>query len=270
MVEPSDDWDPAPPNDCRLTARCFRECFGFKIEPPYDYEPYRRENSVIDTFFERRRDDASGGEDGDRIAQVRSRPVFSLHVGRMRGATLFDITRPPQAVVWLLLGAEQHDERHKGRGDAYDLFARQERDGVLFPRPVDYQLVELSRRQLDTSGFGEGARRDAENLIRTATQNGRAEQTLAGIPARAALIETDETMTILVVAISNAEVRGPRSGLMFPLTEERFYLVAASVQRAASGLADGEIMIDIPTYEFPGGLRNERAFQLGFATDATA
>jgi hypothetical protein len=113
----------SPPHDCRLTIRCLKGSFGFRVEiESLSFEALRSENSFIDHFFERRQDDARAGEGGERIVQIKTHPAFSLHSGRMRGATWFDKSRPPQGIVWLL-GAEAHDERHKGSTDAYDIFA---------------------------------------------------------------------------------------------------------------------------------------------------
>ncbi len=202
----------------------------------------RDENTVIDHFFERRQDDPLGGEGGKRIVQVKTRPVFGLSSGRMRGATWFDRTRPPQAVVWLL-DAQIHDERHKGSSDAYDKFAALERAGQLFPVEVDYMWLELDRRRLDTESFSDDVRRDAEMLVAAARKNTRAEGTLAGVGARLAWYPSGD-LPVLTGAVSTRPVLGVRSGYEFPLTNERFLLIAEAVRQAGEALLGPQVLVD--------------------------
>jgi hypothetical protein len=164
-------WKPEPPNDYRITLRCLKQTFDFRLTVGKDFASLRSENSLIDRFFDQREGDEDGGQGGERIVQIRSRPCFKLTSGRTRGATWFDRTRPPQGVVWLL-GAEMHDERHRGRADAYDIFGALDGKGELFPVEID-------------------AQREDDQLA-------------------------------VYVGVSGRPVRGPRSGLPFPLTQERF------------------------------------------------
>jgi hypothetical protein len=251
-----------PPHDCRITARCFRHCFGFRVEPPYDFEAYASENSVIETFFAKRRNDENGGEGGELIKSVKTRPVFSLHVGKTRAATWFERDRPPQGIVWLL-GAEDHDERHKGKTDAYDRFAALDQAGELFPAAVDYKLLELSRRQRDTADFEEVGSRDAENLLREVIAKGRSQGTVSEIPVRMALTAEDDPL-IVAVAVSTRPIVGRLTGYSFPLTHERFLLVAKIVENTATRLA-GVALAEAPRFDFPGGLVEERGFLVAFA-----
>lgn len=253
--------DPRPPHDCRLTARCFRESFGFKIHPPYDFSALRSENSGIDKFFSLREPDPDGGEGGERVQSVTERPVFALHSGKMRGATWFD-REQPHAIVWLL-AFEQHDERHKGSGDAYDIFARLEGQGRLYPVDVDYKLLELARRARDTEGFRDAALADAKALLAEAVSEGAARGTTASVETRVATIDGGNP-TILGVALSMKPIRGELSQAVFPLTEDRFLLLATSFENAARELF-GDAEAEVPSYAFPGGLSNERAFQIAFA-----
>jgi hypothetical protein len=65
----------SPPHDCRLTIRCLKASFGFRVEiESLSFEALRSENSFIDHFFERRQDDARAGEGGERIVQIRPTP----------------------------------------------------------------------------------------------------------------------------------------------------------------------------------------------------
>jgi hypothetical protein len=255
--------DFSPPHDCRLTIGCLKRNFNeFKAQVGSPFETLRPENSVIDRFFERRQDDEEGGEGGERIQQVRSRPVFSLHSGRTRGATWFDKSKPPQAVVWLL-GAELHDERHKGRTDAYDIFGQLDRSGKLFPTETDYKWLELDRRRLDTDNFQQDVLADADDLIARTQADGRAEGSLAGVAARAAWHEERDGTTILHVAISREPYTGSRSGYSFPLTDERFLLMSEAVRQRAEARYKPEVLAE-EVQEFPGGTQNERVFVLVF------
>ena len=255
--------DFAPPHDCRLTIRCLKESFGFRVDlKTLSFEDLRNQNTVIDHFFDRRQNDERGGEGGERIGQVRSRPVFSLHSGRVRGATWFDRTQPPQGIVWLL-AVEDHDERHKGRADAYDRFAQLEAADDLFPTGTDYKLLELDRRRLDTASFATDVQESAADLVKAAADSGRSAGELANVPARLAWERDEDGAVTLHVAISTKPVKGPRSGYEFALTDERFYLFAEAVRQAAEDLYKPEVLAE-PVWEFPGGLREERAFVLVF------
>jgi hypothetical protein len=203
----------------------------------------RNQNSVIDRLFEQRENDPRGGEGGKRILQVTSRPVFDLTFGRTRSATWFDTVHPPQGVVWLL-DTHIHDERHKGTKDAYDVFAGLEAAGELFPVEVDYRWLELDRRRLDTASFADDVRRDARNLVGQARVHGRAQGTLAGVPARLAWERSPRGPSALYAAISTRPVRGARSGSSFPLTDARFLLLAEAVRQAGEDLFGPEVLVE--------------------------
>jgi hypothetical protein len=255
---------PPPPHDCRLTLRCLRDTFGFTLVPGTPFGTLRTENTVIDRFFERRQDDPEGGEGGERISQIQTRPAFALHSGRMRGATWFETTRPPQGIVWLL-GAEMHDERHKGSADAYDRFAQLDAAGELFPIKRDYVWLELDRRRLDTETFSGDAQSNARELVTAARADGRASGTLAGVPAWSMWEERD-ALVALTVAISTIPVRGTRSGFEFQLTQERFLLLAEATRRAAEELEGPEVLVE-EIFRLPrplANLHNVRAFVVVF------
>jgi hypothetical protein len=234
---------PSPPHDCRLTARCLREAFHpLHLRAGESFANLRSENSVIDRFFERRENDPDGGEGGERVVQVRSRPVFKLTSGRTRAATWFDVEHPPQAVVWLL-DAQLHDERHQGRADAYDRFAELEAADQLFPTDVDYKWLELDRRRLDTESFAADVRRDARRLVEEARRSGRANGTLAGVPSRLAWEAGQGDLPSLYVAVSTQPVVGQRSGYEFPLTNARFLLLAEAVRQAGESLLGPQVLV---------------------------
>ncbi len=253
-------WTPKPPHDCRITIRCLTQTFGFKMPIEQQFLELRSQNSLIDRLFELRESDEAGGEGGERVRQIRMRPAFKLTMGRMRGATWFDNTRHPQGVIWLL-GAELHDERHKGRADAYDILGQLEDSGELFPGELDYKLLELHRRLWDVSSFADDLHADADALIQDLSQRERTSRTLANVPVRA-VIARDDSVVGFYVAVSTRPVIGQRSGLEFPLTDERFTLlqegVRAGVERSLGGVCLAGDWQDMSV--FPGGGREERAF----------
>lgn len=220
---------------------------------------------MIDRFFERRENDPTGGEGGKRIVQIKTRPVYGLTSGRVRAATWFDVTNPPQGVVWLL-DAQIHDERHKGSADAYDRFAQLEASRTLFPVEVDYKWLELDRRRLDTASFASDVRRDAQRLVNVARELGRADGTLAGVPARLAWEHEPGNLAVLYVAVSTRSIPGPRSGFELPLTNQRFLIMAEAVRQAGESLLGPEVLVD----ELRGGSgalgrrHDERAFLVVF------
>lgn len=250
-----------PPHDCRITLRCLKSTFDFALPLDQDFASLRNVNSLIDKLFEMRQDDERGGEGGERVKQIETRPCFKLTSGRMRGATWFDRDHPPQGIVWLL-GAEMHDERHKGKSDAYDILAKLDAAGQLFPAEIDYKRLELHRRRWDTSSFSTDLRSEAATIARTALENGRVETTLVGVQVRA-IVERENSMLGVYVAVSVRPVRGPRSGLPIGLTEERFLLLQEGIRAAVEKqLGTSTLAGEIGnTLVFPGGRRaDERAF----------
>jgi len=242
-----------------------RETFGFTLKPGQPFASLRTENTLIDRFFERLENDPKGGEGGKRIAQVTSRPVFGLTSGRMRAATWFDVEHRPQGVVWLL-AAEMHDERHKGKSDAYDIMGQLDAAGRLFPQRVDYKWLELDRRRLDTESFAADVRSDARALVEAAQHSGRDFRTVASVPVRANWEASEGGLSTLYVAVSLQPVRGERSGLEFPMTNDRFLLVAEGIRQAGEDVHGPEVLVD-EVLRFPEALpplTNERGFVVVF------
>jgi hypothetical protein len=247
-----------PPHDCRITARCLKATFSMSLPPGRDFAELRDQNSLIDTFFERRQGDPLGGEGGQRVSQIRTKPAFKLTSGRMRGATWFDRERPPQDIVWLL-GAEQHDDRHKGKSDAYDILGRLDDDNELFPEGVDYQRLELDRRRRDSDSFVDDVHRDACAVV-DGLCPGEHRATLGGVPVRVIVEELD--VIAVHVAVSTESVTGPLSGLEFPLTEQRFLAIQLGMQRALEATYVPPALLGplLDPSAFPGALGRERAF----------
>jgi hypothetical protein len=254
------DWQPSPPYDCRITLRCLKTTFGFKLPLTADFRSLRSENSLIDRFFEQRQSDESGGEGGERVSQVTSRPAFKLTFARMRGATWFDRTHPPQGIVWLL-GAEQHDDRHKGKSDAYDILGGLDQAGTLFPSELDLKRLELDRRRWDSGSFASDLRSDAAAFASDLINSGRCNTEVAGVRVRG-VVEREDSMIGVYVGVSTRPVAGPRSGLMFPLTEERFLLIQEGVRHALEEEIGGTVLAGLwpDASKLPGGAVDERVF----------
>ncbi|MDQ3630639.1 MAG: hypothetical protein M3417_05055 [Actinomycetota bacterium] len=254
---------PAPPNDCRITARCLKKTVGLSLPLEEDLASLRTESTLVDIFFQQREDDERGGEGGERVRQIASKPAFKLTSGRMRGATWFDQDHPPQSVVWLL-GAELHDERHKGRSDAYDILGRLDDQGELLPVPIDYKRLELDRRRRDTQNVAADVARDATDLVARALPDG-AEGAVAGVPVRL-VVEDDATTTTLFVAVSERPVAGRHSGLSSPLTERRFVGIILGFRAVLEERYGPPVLTEElrDRSAFPGGLRRERPFLVYF------
>ena len=154
--------------------------------------------------------------------------------------------------MWLL-AAEMHDDRHKGRADAYDRFAGLEARGVLFPQPIDYKWLELDRRRLDVETFADDVRRDAQAFVTEVVETNRASGHLAGVPV-AGMSEERGNFVVLSVVVSAEPIRGERSGYEFPLTDDRFHLFAEAVRKAAEDRFGPEVLVD-ELFSLPEPLR---------------
>jgi hypothetical protein len=253
-------FQPKPPYDCRITLRCLKDTFGFRLPLDRDFASLRSENSLIDRFFDRREKDAAGGEGADRVQQIKTKPAFKLTSGRMRGATWFEKNRPPQGIVWLL-GAELHDERHKGSADAYDILGGLDAAGTLFPQKLDYKRLELDRRRWDTESFAEDVITSGGQLFAAAQKSGSAKAAVVGVPSRM-ILDEESDLRIAHVAVSEKPVKGPRSGLDFPLTQQRFELIVEGVRQAVEAEVGTEVLGGESPGAFPGGVKNERSFAL--------
>jgi hypothetical protein len=252
-----------PPHDCRVTHRCLKTTFQFRLPLDRDFASLRSENSVIEKLFELRENDPRGGEGGERVRQIRCKPAFKLTSGRMRGATWFDRTRRPQGIVWLL-GAEMHDERHKGRRDAYDILGHL--DARLLPEKVDYLRLELDRRRRDTESFATDLVEQASSLYRVAAEgDGRSAAEVVHVPVRVVVAPNESDLHLVFVAVSSEPVIGPLSGMSFALTQERFALITEGFRQAielvTASTADA---CEVHAGQFPGGLNNERGILVMF------
>ncbi|RZU30547.1 hypothetical protein [Blastococcus saxobsidens] len=90
---------------------------------------------VVRAFVDRRAQAPDGGEP---IQALRPRGAFrSLHVGRPRGATLWD---PDFDTCWLVAYGEYHADGD--RKDVYNYFAGLQDDGLLTPTADDYEKLQ--------------------------------------------------------------------------------------------------------------------------------
>ena len=71
-------------------------------------------------------------------------------------------------------------------------------------------------------------------------------------------------LLLAYVAVSEKLVKGPRSGLKFALTQQRFALIAEGVRQAVEGAVGTEVLAGETPGAFPGGVKNERVFALMF------
>jgi hypothetical protein len=200
----------------------------------------------VDVFFERLQTRPGGHAEGDRIEEVRSRPVYALRYGGMVGLTWLDETRPPEGIVWLLCAT--HLDEHGDESAALGHLAARERDG-LFPDEFDYARLELDRRKLETSHFAEMARRDARALLATTNPGSVVPYCIAEVPV-AALWYTKGDYLGLYLAVSTVPIPAKASGFELPLTNARFLLIAEAFRQAARSVYGQELLADEPS-EYP-------------------
>lgn len=64
------------------------------------------------------------------------------------------------------------------------------------------------------------------------------------------------------VGVSTRPVAGPRSGLMFPLTDERFLLIQEGIRYALEQEIGGTVLAGLwpDPFKLPGGSQDERVF----------
>ena len=158
------------------------------------------------------------------------------------------------------LGAEPHDERHKGKSDASDILGKLDAAGALFPAEIDYKRLELDRRRWDTTSFAADLRDDADRLASAVLGMGDVPETIVNVPIRVVL-QHDNGMLGVYVAVSTRPVTGVRSGLPFPLTPERFLLIQEGVREAIQRKIGQDVVsgewLDMSVF---GGGTEERAF----------
>ena len=167
-----------------------------------------------------------------------------------------------------MVAAELHDERHKGSSDAYDLMAQAEGSDEFFPGEKDYRLMRLHRQRRDVQGlFPDRARDEAAALISEAIEQGGSQGTIAQVPVRMRLTrDPDGGILTLWIAFMQRPVQGSFSGEPIPLTDHRFLLLVATCRSALSqGRQTDEVLTD-QVHDFPGGLANERAAVMVFAS----
>jgi hypothetical protein len=122
-----------------ITERCCKEDLG--VDPELSLEAVAKRHQIARKFVELRTASPIGQE---TIRSLRgTAPVFSLHAGEERGATVADAE---YQVVWLLATGIH---REGDRRDAYAHFKRLFDRDVLFPTEADYESL-FERRNAAT------------------------------------------------------------------------------------------------------------------------
>ena len=73
-----------------------------------------------------------------------------------------------------------HDERHKGKSDAFDILGKLDAAGALFSAEIDYKRLELDRC-LDTTSFAADLRDDADRLASAVLGMGDVPETIVNV-----------------------------------------------------------------------------------------
>jgi hypothetical protein len=124
-----------------VTERCLSEDLG--EEPDCDLLVLAERHPIVRKFIElrsRAEKDQESQEGQETLRAIRGpAPVFTLHAGRLRGATVADTENK---VIWLL-AAGTH--RSGDRDDAYERIVRLGERDRLFPTGEDYRRLFARR-----------------------------------------------------------------------------------------------------------------------------
>jgi hypothetical protein len=122
----------------RVTQRCAND--DLHLDParlPLDCRQRVTEHEVLRTFVDKR---STAPDEGEAIVSLgRNRAIKSLHVGRGRGASIFDHEND---ACWLLAYSPTHATGE--RRDAYDYFQSLAKREVLFPTVEDYLTLRAA------------------------------------------------------------------------------------------------------------------------------
>lgn len=122
-----------------ITERCCLD--DLDVDADLSLRDIAQRQSIVEKFISLRTTDRGGQE---TIRSLRGpAPIFSLHAGRQRGATLVD---KEFDVVWLLAVGMHRDG---DRSDAYAHFEQLHKRDKLFPTAADYERL-LKRRNAET------------------------------------------------------------------------------------------------------------------------
>lgn len=118
-----------------ITERCSTD--DLAEDPDADLLTVAEQHPIVDKFIALR----SIAEEGqETIRSIKGpAPVFSLHAGRERGATVAD---SEHKVIWLLASRIHRGDDHS---DAYEHAERLHDRGVLFPTQTDYERLFARR-----------------------------------------------------------------------------------------------------------------------------
>jgi hypothetical protein len=130
--------DPAPDHDLAVTHRCIKD--DLDANPDLSIGELAAEHPIVEKFRHLRSQSPIGQE---RVQALSGQEFFTLHAGRLRGATWHDRIRN---AVWLV-GVAVH--RENSFDDAYKHFARLHRRDALLPDETDIdRLFEARNRQI--------------------------------------------------------------------------------------------------------------------------
>jgi len=181
----------------RITVRCLDEDLGLdenKVNAPLS----EIDDPVVQAFDGQRSQSPIGLE---KVQPLTSKvEVYSLHAGRMRGATWHD---EAEDVVWLLASAIH---RSGARDDAYPYFKKLDADGHLLPDREDYELLFAS----ESRNFATSLIDEVPQLIAEArAQPGSEVRGILADRVRIRLVyEEEQNVAALWVAISMKLIPG--------------------------------------------------------------
>lgn len=231
-------------HDCRITHRCLRNDLGLRLPVTATFASLAPEDAFVDVFFERLQNARNGHAENEAPipALGEGREVFPLRYGGRLGLTWLDLRYPPTTIVWLL--AVMEVDELSGEQGVLAHFAERERNGGLYPDEFDYARFDLERRKLQTSQFGEMARRDARQAMNTTGADGPIQDEIAGISVLILWKRVNDYLGLYVAVSGKVASIGSSE---IPLTNDRFLLVAEAVRQAARSLFGPELLAEEPT-----------------------
>ncbi|QTP17465.1 hypothetical protein [Micrococcus luteus] len=142
----------------RVTQRCLREDLGLPEEyVNREAAHFAVEHEAVRVFVGKR---SAAPAVGENLLDVQAYGhVKTLHVGKARGATIFDAE---EQVCWLLAYGETHAVGE--RRDSYNEFVRLDRRGELMPTGEDYLALE----SITSASVIDAMREVAGRLVTTA------------------------------------------------------------------------------------------------------
>lgn len=179
----------------RVTQRCLRNDLGLPEEyVNREASNFAAEHEAVRVFIGKR---SSAPAAGENLLDVQPYGhVKTLHVGKARGATIFDDV---ELVCWLLAYGETHAVGE--RRDTYNEFVRLDRRGELLPTAEDYLALE----SVTSASLIDAMREAGERLVSTARADSGAEKTEILTLTDGDGVEISVCIEMLVVGDDSAE-----------------------------------------------------------------